>query len=87
MAERKPQQLSRITQDPDVMVGKPVVRGTRIPVSQVLGHLAENPDLDDLFGAYPGLTVEDVKAVLSYAQEVVDAKDKRTARRAHANPV
>lgn len=61
----------RITVDPDVMVGKPVVKGTRIPVELVLGQLAFNPDLDELFAAYPHLTVEDVKACLAYARRVV----------------
>ncbi len=36
------------------MVGKPVVKGTRIPVERVVAHLAHNPDLKDLFVAYPG---------------------------------
>ena len=58
----------RVTSDPAVMVGKPVIRGTRIPVERVLGHLAHNPDLDDLFGAYPELTLDDVKVALAYAQ-------------------
>ncbi|HXH21555.1 MAG TPA: DUF5615 family PIN-like protein [Dehalococcoidia bacterium] len=57
--------------DPRVMVGKPVVRGTRIPVEAVLAHLADNPDLDDLFQAYPRLTKEDVKAYLAFASERV----------------
>lgn len=61
----------RITQDPRVMVGKPVVRGTRIPVERVIAHLAHTPDLEDLFAAYPELTVEDVQAVLSYAYDAV----------------
>jgi uncharacterized protein (DUF433 family) len=39
----------RIVTDPKIMVGKPVVRGTRIPVEHVLGRLAENPDLTELF--------------------------------------
>ncbi len=45
------------------MVGKPVVRGTRIPVERVIAHLAQNPQLDDLFAAYPELTLDDVKAL------------------------
>lgn len=53
------------------MVGKPVVKGTRIPVELVLAHLAENPDLNDLFAAYPRLTAEDVRACLYYAQDLV----------------
>ncbi len=58
--------LDRIIQDPAIMVGKPVVKGTRIPVERVIQHLAENPDLDDLFQAFPHLTLEDVKACLAY---------------------
>ena len=63
------------------MVGKPVVRGTRIPVELVIGHLAANPDLDDLFGAYPHLTLDDVKACLAYAQQAVERKRGRVARK------
>ena len=58
----------RIIQDPDILVGKPVVKGTRIPVELVLAKLAANPDLTELFQDYPRLTVEDVKACLTYAQ-------------------
>ena len=57
----------RIVQDPEVMTGKPVIRGTRIPVERVVAHLAYNPDLDDLFASYPELSREDVQAALSYA--------------------
>jgi uncharacterized protein (DUF433 family) len=66
----KPEQSlykERIIADPQIMVGKPVVKGTRIPVQRVIDHLAHNPDLNDLFAAYPELTVEDVKACLQYA--------------------
>ena len=63
------------------MVGKPVVKGTRIPVALVLGHLADNPDLEDLFGAYPHLTIDDVKACLAYAHALVEGKRKRAGRR------
>jgi uncharacterized protein (DUF433 family) len=69
----------RITQDPAVMVGKPVVRGTRIPVEVVLGFLAETPDVGELFAAYPELTHADVKACLQYAQAAVGKR--RTPRR------
>ena len=56
-----------IVQDPDILVGKPTVRRTRIPGEPVLAKLAHNPDLDKLFVDYPRLTVEDVKACLEYA--------------------
>jgi uncharacterized protein (DUF433 family) len=66
-----PVEDERIVRDPRIMVGKPVVRGTRIPVELILEQLAFNLDLDDLFGAYPELTREDVKACLRYAQRAV----------------
>ena len=73
----------RIVRDPAVMVGKPVVRGTRIPVERVLAHLAQTADLADLFAAYPELTVDDVKAVLAYAHAAVvrDGRFDRSTRK------
>jgi uncharacterized protein (DUF433 family) len=70
----------RITQDPQIMVGKPVVKGTRIPVERVVGHLAETPDLNDLFAAYPELTLDDVKACLQYAHAVLERGRPRLGR-------
>ena len=84
MGKEPPIYHERIIQDPNIMVGKPVVKGTRIPVELVLGHLAHNLDLDELFAAYPHLTIEDVQACLAYAQRAVEHKRKRAARRATA---
>jgi uncharacterized protein (DUF433 family) len=67
MPTSKPAYADRIVHDPEIMVGKPTVRGTRITVEAVLDHLAANPDLDDLFASYPRLTTEDRKAILAYA--------------------
>lgn len=61
----------RIVQDPKIMVGKPVIRGTRIPVERILDHLATTPDFGDLFAAYPHLTMEDVQAALAFAHDAV----------------
>ena len=69
----------RIVQDPKIMVGKPVVRGTRIPVELVLEELSYNPDLNELFAAHPALTVDDVKACLAYAKELVTKRRSRSA--------
>jgi uncharacterized protein (DUF433 family) len=69
--------LERISVDPAVMVGKPVVRGTRIPVELVLGFLAANPDLGELLAAYPHLTVDDVRACLAYARAAVRRQRRR----------
>ena len=60
-----------IVDDPDSLIGKPVVKGTRIAVDVVLSRLAANPDVDELVRDYPELTAEDVHAVLAFAQEKV----------------
>lgn len=56
----------RIAIDPEIMGGKPVVRGTRIPVDLVVRFLSVKSDQDELFRAYPHLTPDDVKACLDY---------------------
>ena len=75
--------LERISVKPEVMVGKPVVRGTRIPVVRILQHLEEN-DWADVFRAFPELVEDDVRACLMYARaalereyDVVRAERKR----------
>jgi uncharacterized protein (DUF433 family) len=77
----------RIVRDPKVMFGKPVVKGTRIPVELVLEELAYNPDLSELFGAHPALTIEDVQACLAYAQQLVKLRrPRREAELTSAHP-
>ncbi len=57
-----------------------VVAGTRIPVYIVLGYLAENPTIDELFAAYPRLTLDDVKACLAYAQQRIEPIARKPKR-------
>ena len=57
----------RIEINPAVMLGKPVIRGTRIPVEFVLRKLSEGATEADLLDAYPRLTHEDIQAALAYA--------------------
>jgi uncharacterized protein (DUF433 family) len=61
----------RIVTDPQILVGKPTIQGTRISVERVLEYLAVNPNFDELFTDYPRLTMEDVQACLAYAQAKV----------------
>jgi uncharacterized protein (DUF433 family) len=68
----------RIVMDPAILAGKPVVKGTRIPVELVLAKLSHNPDLEELFADYPRLTVEDVKACLEYAMVLVADRERAT---------
>lgn len=78
MSDSEPNILDRIVRDPAIMVGKPVVKGTRIPVERVLAHLADNPDVFDLYAAFPRLTPEDVRACLEYARAAVEESRSRT---------
>jgi uncharacterized protein (DUF433 family) len=61
----------RIEVNPKVMLGKPVIRGTRVPVELILRKLAEGATEPNLLDAYPGLTVEDIKAAIAYGAESV----------------
>jgi uncharacterized protein (DUF433 family) len=69
---------ARITIDPDIMVGKPVVAGTRIPVERVLRHLEESGFVD-LFNAFPELTEDDVRACIAYARGAVEREQGATS--------
>ena len=69
-------QKDRIVRDPRILVGKPVVKGTRIPVDLVLAYLARNPNFDELFADYPRLTLDDVKACLAYAGSVIEERER-----------
>lgn len=61
----------RITLDPDVCNGRPVVRGTRIAVQTVLEFLAAGDSVDDVLTEYPALTREDVQACLDHASRLM----------------
>jgi uncharacterized protein (DUF433 family) len=61
----------RIEVNPKVMLGKPVIRGTRIPVELLLRKLSEGASEADLLDAYPRLTREDIHAALKYAADTV----------------
>jgi len=62
----------RITSDPAIMHGTPVVKGTRVPVAAVLGYLAAGETVDDVLKHHPHLTVEDIRACLAYAAALAD---------------
>ena len=63
--------MDRIEINPSVMNGKPVIRGTRIPVEFLLRKLGEGAAIGDLLEAYPRLTTLDVQAALSYAADAI----------------
>ncbi len=61
----------RIEINPKIMLGKPVIRGTRIAVELILRKLGEGATEADLLDAYPGLTPEDIRAAVGYAADTL----------------
>lgn len=59
--------LERIVVNPAVMLGKPVIKGTRIPVELLIRKLSEGATESDLLDGYPRLTKKDIQAALAYA--------------------
>ena len=62
---------NRIELNPKVMLGKPVIRGTRIPVELILRKLSEGATDAELLDAYPRMTQEDIRAALAYAADTL----------------
>jgi uncharacterized protein (DUF433 family) len=61
--------IPRITADPEVMMGKPCVRGTRITVELILRKLGAGRSLADILDSYPQLTEDDLRAALAFAAD------------------
>jgi len=65
------QLLERITLDPKVMVGKPVIKGTRLTVEYILNLLAHGATVTEILEEYKGLTSEDIQACLLFATKAL----------------
>ncbi len=63
------QLLERIACDPKIMVGKPLIKGTRLTVEYILNLLAHGSSATDILGEYEGLTPEDIQACLFFAAQ------------------
>lgn len=64
--------LGRIIVDPTIMVGKPVVKGTRLTVQHIIGLLAQGMSIDQILNDYGRLKKEDILACLLFAKEALD---------------
>ncbi len=69
--------LDRIEINPQVMLGKPVIKGTRIPVELLLRKLSEGSTESELLDAYPRLTKADIRASLAYAANRIGTLGRR----------
>lgn len=70
----------RIKIDPAIHHGDPCILGTRVPVSVIVGSVADGDSVEDILNSYPQLTREDIRAALHYAAEAVNRFDFVPAR-------
>ena len=62
----------RIESDPQVLRGKPCIKGTRIPVALILGYLATQQTAEQIIEEFPGLSAADISACLEFARDLAD---------------
>lgn len=67
--------LNRIEIDPRVCNGRPVIRGTRVPVTIILELLAVGESWESILAGYPELTRSDIEAVIQYAKAAIENSD------------
>ena len=75
MSAEEERLLRRIAVNPKVMAGKPVIRGTRITVEQILRLLAQGLSAEEILRDFPHLTEEDLRAALLYASKVLEGEE------------
>jgi uncharacterized protein (DUF433 family) len=74
----------RITVDPNVLVGKPIIRGTRISVDLLMDRLADGWTIEDITASYPRVTRDDVLAAIAFVTEVFREEDYVAVRKVSA---
>jgi uncharacterized protein (DUF433 family) len=79
--------LDRITIDPHIMIGKPIIKGTRITVQHILGLLAQGAAYHDILHDYPHITQEDIFACLLFAQQAIESSVFTTAVSGHGGNI
>ena len=67
--------MPRITIDPDICSGKPVITNTRVLVSVILEWVEQGYSFDKITEAFPSITVDDVKAAIAYARQIVEGEN------------
>ena len=69
--------MQRIISNPEILGGKPVIKGTRIPVYQILKLLSAGYSIEKVVEDYPDITAEDVKAAIDYAEGILEFQEVR----------
>jgi uncharacterized protein (DUF433 family) len=66
---------NRIAVSPNIMLGKPCIKGTRITVELIIKKMSEGAAIDDLLKGYPKLTEEDIRSALAYSADVISREE------------
>jgi uncharacterized protein (DUF433 family) len=66
---------TRITSDPGIMLGKPIIKGTRITIELILRKLSEQNSIQKILDSYPHLEAADIYAALSYAADMLSKEE------------
>ena len=66
---------NRIAVSPNIMLGKPCIKGTRITVELIIKKMSEGAAIDDLLKGYPRLTEEDIRSALAYSAYVISQEE------------
>lgn len=64
----------RIVIDPEIQHGKPVIKGTRVPITRIIGGLAGGMTIEDVALEYE-VSIEDIRAALAYAEELIEEEE------------
>lgn len=67
--------LDRITVDPEIYCGKPILRGRRLAVEHVLAYLSAGESIESILQGFPGLEREDILACIEYARCLVESEE------------
>jgi uncharacterized protein (DUF433 family) len=67
--------FDRVVVDPEIMVGKPVFKGTRIPLYIILDLIGDGIPEEEIIKIYPDITVEDIKAALKFASMMMERQE------------
>lgn len=71
--------MSRVELNPSIMLGKPVIQGTRITVESILRKLGEGISIEEILDVYPQLKVEDIYAAINYGADLVAGEESLAA--------
>ncbi len=79
--------LERIEVNPEIMFGKPVIKGTRVTVEAILRKLSQNISADEILEDYPHLKLRDVQAALEYAAEALGTEEVIPLKVGHSREI